>query len=149
MEYVIEQLPVQPIVYMRRTGAYGPENYSLMAALKEWANKKGLLKDSTIYGIAYDDASTSPEKCRYDVCLVATANTPADEAVQRGQINGGRYAVFTVPHTAEAVQEFWASIIQTLQDKNLPFDTTRPVLERYQHHMVQDGKCEFCIPLLS
>ncbi len=77
MEYIIEQLPVQPIVYMRRTGAYGPENYSLMAALKEWANKKGLLKDSTIYGIAYDSASTPPEKCRYDVCLATAANMSA------------------------------------------------------------------------
>jgi len=40
------------MVYMRRTGAYGIQNYKLMAALKEWANRKGLLKDSIIYGIA-------------------------------------------------------------------------------------------------
>lgn len=149
MQYFIEQLPVQPIIYMRRTGAYGTENYSLMSALKEWANQKGLLKDSIIYGIAHDNESSPPEQCRYDVCLVTTADCPIDESVQIGQLNGGRYAVFTVDHTAEAVQEFWASIFQVIQEKGLQFDMTKPVLERYRHRLIQDGKCEFCIPLLN
>jgi len=29
MDYVIEQLPAQHIVYMRRVGSYGSENYKL------------------------------------------------------------------------------------------------------------------------
>ena len=147
MDFIIEQLPVQSTIYMRRTGAYGSENYKLMTALKEWANRKGLFEDSVIYGIAHDNENTPPEKCRYDVCLVATADCPVDDSVQRGEIPSGKYAVFTILHTAEAVQEFWASIIQVLQKEGLQFDTTRPILERYKHRLVEDGKCEFCIPL--
>ena len=147
MDFIIEQLPVQSTIYMRRTGAYGSENYKLMAALKEWANRKGLFEDSIIYGIAHDNENTLPEKCRYDVCLVAAADCPVDDSVQRGEIPSGKYAVFTILHTAEAVQEFWASIIQVLQNEGLQFDTTRPILERYKHGLVEDGKCEFCIPL--
>ena len=39
MDYIIEQLPIQPILYMRRTGAYGAENYELMESLKKYAFK--------------------------------------------------------------------------------------------------------------
>jgi len=148
MDFIIEQLPNQPIVYMRRTGAYGSENYKLMETLKEWANQKGLLKDSIIYGIAHDNENTLPEKCRYDVCLVVAIDCPVDESIKRGEIPDGKYAVFTIPHTAEAVQKFWASVIQEIQEKGLQFDMTKPILERYKYRLVEDGKCEFCVPIV-
>lgn len=148
MHFMIEQLPIQSIVYMRRTGPYGSENYKLMTALKEWADQKGLLKDSIIYGIAQDNENTPPEKCRYDVCLAASADCPADESVLRGEIPSGQYAVFTVSHTAEAIQAFWVSVIQVIQEECLPFDRAKPILERYKYGLVEDGKCEFCVPLL-
>jgi len=147
MDFIIERFQSQPIVYMRRTGAYGGENHKLMEALKEWANRRGLLKDSVIYGIAQDNENTPPEECRYDVCLVDAGNCPVDESVRRGEIPGGKYAVFTIPHTVEAVQAFWGSIIQLLQKNNLQFDITKPILERYQYGLVEDGKCEFCVPI--
>lgn len=148
MDYIIEQLPIQPIVYMRRTGAYGSENHRLMETFKDWANRNGLLKDSVIYGIAHDSESTSPEKCRYDVCLVTTADYSADDSVQCGEIRGGKYAVFTVLHTAEAIQAFWGSVVQFLQNSNLQYDTARPFLERYKYRLIEAGKCEFCVPIL-
>ena len=149
MNYVIEQIPVQNTVYMRRIGAYGSENYKLMAALKEWANQKGLFNDSIIYGIAQDNPADTPqEKCRYDVCLIATANCPVDDAMQIGESPGGKYAVFTIPHTADAMQEFWGSVMEVLQEKGLQYDITKPILERYKHSFVEDGKCEFCVPII-
>lgn len=148
LEFTVEALPVQPVVYMRRVGAYGAQNYKLMAALKEWANDKGLLKDGIIYGIAHDDVNTPPEKCRYDVCLVSNANCPEDYLVKQGEIPGGRYAVFTIAHTAEAVQAFWASLPHLQQTDSMQFDMSKPVLERYQYNLVEDGKCEFCVPLI-
>lgn len=42
-ELIMDQLQVQSILYMRRSGAYGAENYKLMEALKEWASDNGLL----------------------------------------------------------------------------------------------------------
>lgn len=77
-----------------------------MEALKEWASRKGLFQDSVIYGIAQDNENTPPEQCRYDACLVAAYDCTEDELVHRGEIPGEKYAVFTIPHTAEAVQEF-------------------------------------------
>lgn len=148
MNFIIEQLPTQPTVYMRRIGAYGIENYRLMATMKEWTERKGLSKGGVIYGIAHDNKNTPPEKCRYDVCLVVSADYPTDNSVQRGEILGGKYAVFTIPHTAEAVQEFWTSIIQVLREENLQYDTTKPILERYIYELVQDGQCEFCVPIM-
>ena len=148
MNYTIEKLPLQPILYMRRVGAYGIENFELMTALKEWANSKDLFIDSIIYGIAHDDESIPPEECRYDVCLVTALDILADPAVKRGEIPAGNYAVFTSDHTAEAVQKFWASIIPRLQEENLQWDRQKPILERYKYRVIEDGKCDFCVPIL-
>jgi len=148
MDYTIEKLPSQPILYMRRIGAYGVENFKLMTALKEWASSKGLFVDSIIYGIAHDDAHMPPEKCRYDVCLVTHSNDLADTNVKQGEIPAGKYAVFTIDHTEEAVRDFWASIVSTLQTENLQWDSTKPILERYKYQLAEDGMCEFCVPIL-
>ena len=149
MDYIIEQISAQPILYMRRTGAYGNENYKLMTALKEWANQRRLLKDSVIYGIAQDNPKdTPPEQCRYDVCLIVAAACPSDESVQRGKSPSGKYAVFAIPHTTKAVQEFWSSIMNFLKKQNLHYDTSKPILERYKYNFVINDKCEFCIPII-
>jgi DNA gyrase inhibitor GyrI len=149
MNFVIEQFFTLPIVFMRRTGTYGAENNTLMEALKKWASKQGLFVDSIIYGIAQDNPQTTPpEQCRYDVCLVAGADCHTDESVQRGEIPNGKYAVFTIPHTVEAVQEFWNTVFLVLHNNNLQYDEAKPILERYKYRFVQDHKCEFCVPIL-
>ena len=147
MDFIIERLPVQSIAYMRRTGAYGSENYQLMASLKEWASKKGLLEDCIIYGIAHDNEKTPPEQCRYDVCLTTTADFLPDESVQRGELQSGTYAIFIIPHTAEAVQGFWESLLDVMNKNDLRLDSSRPIMERYDYRLVENGKCEFCVPI--
>ena len=128
---------------------HGSENFELMSALKEWASQKGLFIDSIIYGIAQDNPSvTPPEQCRYDVCLVAAPDCPVDESVKYGEIPWGKYAVFTIPHTTEAVQEFWETIMNILQEKSLQYNIEKPILERYKYRLVEDGKCEFLVPIL-
>jgi len=148
MDYTIEKLPTQPVLYMRRTGAYGVENFKLMAALKDWASSRDLFVNSVIYGIAHDDENTPPEKCRYDVCLVTNFNDLEDATVTQGEIPAGNYAVFMVAHTVDAVQNFWASIIPTLREEKLHWDNTKPILERYKYKLVENGMCEFCVPIL-
>ena len=81
------------------------------------------------------------------MCLAAPADCPVDGAVQKGEIPGGSYAVFAIPHTAEAVQAFWASVGSVLGEKGIRPDWTRPILERYRYRMVEAGKCEFCVPV--
>lgn len=143
----MEQFPPQPVVYKTRTGPYGSENYKLMEEMKEWAGQRGMLQTGTLYGIAYGDEHTPPEECRYDVCL-AVENCPIDGSVQQGEIFGGQYEVFTIPHTPQAVQAFWASVLQTLVQNGLQLNGAKPILERYPYTLVQEGKCEFCVPVL-
>lgn len=115
--------------------------------MKDWASRKAQLNNGTIYGIAHDGPGTSPELCRYEVCLTVPTGCPADEAVQPGELPGGRYAVFPVPHTAEAVRAFWSSLFSTLEETGLTPTPAKPVLERYRACLVEKGLCEFCVPI--
>lgn len=56
MKYYIEEITDCKIVYMRRIGQYGKENYALMSKMKAWADTNGLLsEEAVIYGIALDN----------------------------------------------------------------------------------------------
>lgn len=39
----IEKICDSKVIYMRRTGQYGVENYKLMCKMKAWADERGLL----------------------------------------------------------------------------------------------------------
>ena len=147
MRYTIEEIVPQKIAYMRRTGSYGVENLKLMQELKKWAMNKNIFRNSTIYGIAQDGTDTSPEKCRYDVCIVVEDESILDNNVMIGKLQGGKYAIFTINHTAEDVQEFWQSAFEILKENNIQYDCSKPILERYKENLVNNGKCEFCVPL--
>lgn len=71
MNYSVESLPAKTVFYKRRVGAYGPENYALMDAVKAILKEKDLfLENTVIYGIALDDPNkVSAEHCRYDVAV--------------------------------------------------------------------------------
>lgn len=44
----IEEINGDEVIYMRRTGQYGEENYELMCKMKAWANERGLLTDDAV-----------------------------------------------------------------------------------------------------
>lgn len=151
MQYMIEQIPPHSIVYMRRTGLYGEENYALMGAMKEWAKANGLFRpEDVIYGIAHDNAvTTAPDDCRYDVCLVVDRAFSHNSAVHHGTLPEGTYLVFKIAHTAEEVGRFWASVFSLMDSEGQQIDESRPILERYQNKLVSEGFCEFCVPVLT
>ena len=149
MEYKIETLTAQQIVYMRQTGAYGgPENFMLMERFKGWIAVHGLETEAArngIYGVAQDDPQTTlPQACRYDLMLVTKRNFSEDPEVCIDRLAGGRYAVFTVPHTREAVQAFWREFAEI--SKELPLSDLPPI-ERYKEAVGPDKNCEFLIPV--
>ena len=148
MDMRIETFPPHHIAYMRRTGAYGEGNSKLMARLKDWVRDNGLWNDATtILGIAQDNPEiTVPEECRYDVCLLVDGDFDAD-GILKGVINSGKYAVFTVEHTSEAVQRFYAGLFAELSAAGVTFDSSRPIMERYVSKVVESGFCEFCVPV--
>lgn len=130
------------IAYMRRIGAYGPENRQLMEKLKAFLAQHDLLK-STILGIPLDDPTITPaEQLRYDVGLIVPAN--ATIPLPTRNIDDGTYAVFEVQHTQQGVSSFWQNIGQL----TLSIDNTKPIIERYSSQKIVEHLCEFCIPII-
>ena len=130
------------IAYMRRIGAYGPENRQLMEKLKAFLAQHDLLK-STILGIPLDDPTITPaEQLRYDVGLIVPAR--AAIPLPTRSIDDGTYAVFEVQHTQQGVSSFWQNIGQL----TLSIDNTKPIIERYSSQKIVEHLCEFCIPII-
>lgn len=152
MKIAMEDIPLSPIAYIRRTGAYGIENIQTMEQLKCWASANHLMNDETvIYGIAHDNPQmTPPEECRYDACIVLTATQlPEKNGVQLGEITGGKYAVFTTEHTAEAVKQLWTELFPALAENHCSLDSARPILERFAAKMISQHLCEICVPVIE
>ena len=142
---VIEEFRNIRIAYMRRTGEYGIRNKKLVETFKAYIRERNRLSaDSTILGIALDDPdSVDKNSLRYDVGLVMTGNENIGLDVRK--IPDGMYAVFEIPHTAEAVSEFWSNLSSLLG--KLPVDRSKPVVERYNAAKISNHFCDFCIPL--
>jgi DNA gyrase inhibitor GyrI len=151
MEYKIENIPALKIAFIRKIGPYGSENSSAMEQLKAFAIKHDLFDDSCIiFGIAWDNPEcTSPEKCRYDVGLVVADDFhSSDNGINTGMLEGGKYAVFTVKHTAEDVQKAWTEIFRELVSNGIQINLSKPAVERYAAKMIKEHKCEICVPII-
>ena len=150
MDIMIEKMPSYRIAYRRKIGPYGISNVRAMEELKNWAKLNNLLNDEAIIlGIAQDNPETTkPENCRYDTCVVVTKDySVADDYVAEGNLIGGKYAVFKINHTTEAVQKAWANIFPELLRNRYQFDEARPIIERYIVQMVNNHHCEICVPI--
>lgn len=150
MKLTIEQIPPLRIATVRHVGPYGSGNVETMEKLKSWARSKDLLDDrSTILGIARDNPQmTKPEDCRYDTCLVISNDYSIEEGdIEEGSVAGGRYAVFLIDHSLEAVQKAWTELFAELYGKGYEFDESRPILERYKAELVARHYCEICVPI--
>lgn len=147
--YNIEEMPKSRVIYMRKIGAYGEENYGLMQAFKKWAKDNGLFTEaSVILGISHDDPNiTPPESCRYDVCMIVGDDYEiTDFNIKEAKLPGGKYAVFTIEHTPEEIKKAWEEVFFKLLQKP---DFSRPIIERYAKAMVNNNLCEICVPVLS
>ena len=105
-----ENLPSSKIIYMRRTGKYGSENYKLMDTFKKWIQENNLYnEDTVIYAIPMDNPEiVDPFQCRYDVCIKQpTIYKFAPNQIQCRELEGGKYLTFLIPHTAKAIQTAW------------------------------------------
>lgn len=139
------------VLYRRRTGAYGAENYALMADFKEWLREQKLYCEETvIIGVPLDDPNvTEAQSCRYDVCVMNTAGTvTCSDEVKSKKMDGGRYVVFLIEHMAEAIQKAWMECLNELGKYHDFADYTRPIIERYVKRLVDAGYCELCVPIL-
>ena len=146
-----ETMKPSAFLFMRRVGAYGPENRKLMDRMKGWIKNHGLWNEQTvILGIPRDNPSlVKAEECRYDVCMIWEKEpAPHGDGVALGQFSGGLYAVFLLEHTAEAVQAGWSEYRSALSALGYTPDEAKPAMERYQNQLVDRHLCELCVPIL-
>ena len=151
MKMIIEQMPLTNIAFIRNVGPYGENNYKTMERIKRFARDNNLFNEAAvILGISRDNPEvTSPESCRYDACLVVAQDfNVSSNDIQKGVISGGKYAVFVIEHTVEAVQRAWNEIFTYLLSNGYNMDMSREIIERYSVKMVNNHKCEICIPIL-
>lgn len=148
MNIKIETLPKYRIAYVRQVGPYGPANMQAMVKLKNWAKEKNLLvKSAILLGIPQDHPETTPpENCRYDACLVLSEDDQADDSISEAELSGGKYAIFKIKHTAEAIQKAWSEIFPALHNSGYQIDN-KPILERYLGDMIINDFCEICVPI--
>lgn len=151
MDINIEMIPSYKIAYIRKIGPYGLENVQVMEQLKSLAREKDLLNESSIIlGIAQDDPKvTEPKDCRYDACLVVFDEFETDNKdINFGKTIGGKYCVFKINHTMDAMQKAWIEIFSELSKRNYEVDDRRTILERYAMQMINNHYCEVCVPIL-
>lgn len=150
MNINIENIPPYKIAYIRKVGPYGTGNVQSMEKLKKWAKTNNFLDNkSIIFGIPHDNPEkTKPENRRYDTCLVISNDYIInDESIKQRNIIGGKYAIFKINHTAEAIKKAWNDIFPTLFAQGYKHDDTRPILERYLIEMINQHYCEICVPV--
>ena len=151
MQMKLEILSACTIAYIRNVGPYGESNIQAMEQIKAWARENRLFDETAvILGIAYDDQSVvASADCRYDACLILPEDYQftGDVKVSVKKLVGGKYAVFPVAHTAEALMQAWAGIFPMLLQSGHRMDETRPIMERYAASMVQNHECEICVPI--
>ncbi|EHJ00457.1 transcription activator effector binding [Clostridium sp. DL-VIII] len=151
MDINIEMIPSYKIAYIRKIGPYGLENMQVMEQLKSLSREKDLLNESSIIlGIVQDDPKVTESKdCRYDACLVVFDEFETDNKdVNFGKTIGGKYCVFKINHTMDAMQKAWIEIFSELSKRNYEVDDRRTILERYAMQMINNHYCEVCVPVL-
>ncbi|MCY8229627.1 GyrI-like domain-containing protein [Bacillus spizizenii] len=148
MKITIEELPESRIAYFRNVGEYGgKKNKELMESFKKWAQLNGIFHNSIILGIPQDNPSITPkEECRYDVCIVINQDFNVPQPAQVGKLSGGKYAVFLLDHTKEAVSEFWNIIFSEIEKNNLTI-REYPIIERNTSQMIDNHLCELLVPI--
>ncbi|UII54295.1 GyrI-like domain-containing protein [Cytobacillus spongiae] len=149
MNVKIEILPNVRIAYMRRTGQYGPANLEVMERLKKWAKERKLLESAVIFAISQDRPDiTLPELCRFDACIIIPNDYQIDNHVNEGELLSGKYLIYDVKHTAEAIQKAYIDIFSSLDNSGFKLDN-RPIMERYTGDIIDNPSCEICIPISS
>ncbi|NTU26645.1 transcriptional regulator [Bacillus tequilensis] len=148
MKITIEELPESRIAYFRNIGEYGDkQNKELMETFKKWAKSNDVFDNSTILGIPQDNPEITPkEECRYDVCVVIDKDFNVSQPAQVGKLSGGKYAVFLLDHTKEAVSEFWGIIFSEIEKNSLTI-REEPIIERYTSQMIDNHLCEILVPI--
>ncbi|EHI75130.1 DNA gyrase inhibitor [Streptococcus criceti] len=119
-----------------------------METFKQELRNQHLFQNPTILGIAQDNPlTTSTEHCRYDVCLILNdTTTSAKFPLKYGEFPEGKFAVFQLKHTAEAIADWYSQLNILIQQFKLK-PRSSPIIERYQDKLMKNGYCEMLLPI--
>ena len=156
---VIDFEPVE-VLCVRRTGDYMVSAGEAFEALFGFAypqkikHKKNLLgKEAKVYGIGYDDPSTTPsQELRYDACISYDDKSvkPTGEVVVK-TIEGGKHLFYLHKGSYEGLKQVYADMVQYMIAHELTM-ADRPPFERYLNRdprrtKPENLKTEIYIPL--
>jgi AraC family transcriptional regulator len=156
MRVEVRQIPPYRVAYMRHVGPYGADGNipALWTKFERWMGARDLLHPAAVtIGIGHDALDiVTPEKSRYDACLVVGDDFRPDISVNVTELPGGRYAVAFFEGTAATISDAWNSMFGTWLPGSGFQPDDRPCLELYHHaqpvKMVPGRfRCELCLPV--
>jgi len=155
MNVAVKDLPRYRVAYMRHVGPYGAHGIpELWERFRAWGERRGLGgPDAIKLGIGHDDPEvTSPEKCRYDACLVVSESFEPDKWVNIGEVPGGRYAVTEFVGSPNTIREAWEALYRSWLPGSGYQPDDRPCVEIYRGNPEVAGRpgtfrCELAMPV--
>ncbi len=116
--------------------------------LKRWGENHywSYVEKYGVLEVDLDDPQTViPKHCRYDVML-RIDDIVKDENINFRKFHGGKCAVFSIPHTEEAVSKFFRDLNNIL-DKTQLHMINHPIIERYKEGERINNFCDMLIPI--
>jgi len=155
MSIRVQPQPANHVAYMRYVGPFGPHGIpELWTTLERWMQAHGLAGDGRLtLGVAYDDPGiTSPDKLRYDACVVVPLDFKPDRLVDVMGVPGGTYAVAEFVGTARDIVDAWQSVFASWLPGSGYQPDDRPCYELYRGDPMVDPKarmfrCDLCLPV--
>jgi len=91
----IEELPSQPVLFVRRIGPYDQTPAAAWEVLMTFAKEHPKLFQARKFSLGLDDPNiTADERLRFDACVAAPEEKIEKGEVGRQTLSGGKYAVF-------------------------------------------------------
>jgi AraC family transcriptional regulator len=155
MSIRVQPQPAYHVAYMRYVGPFGPHGIpELWTKLERWMQAHGLAGDGRLtLGVAYDDPGiTSPDKLRYDACVVVPLDFKPDRLVDVMDVPGGTYAFAGFVGTARDIVGAWQSVFASWLPGSGYQPDDRPCYELYRGDPMVDGnarvfRCDLCLPV--
>lgn len=152
MDTEVKDIPECEVAYIRKMGSYGKETCeSAFIELMDYAGPRNLIGPGKMLAIYWDNPEvTSPEKCRFDACIMVPDGTEPEGQICIQKIQGGPYAVHRAEVKPEEFPQAWQDAFVWLCNSGLEADDG-PCLELYYNNAMEhpEGKwmIEICIPL--
>ena len=151
---VVRELDSLRVVYLRHFGSYrDPGLQQVFDDLQRWTEAHHQHDDGNYLGIPWDDMGvTSDQHCRFDACLIVSADTYLSSAVNVQTIPAGRYATYRCEIVANDFEFPWTRLMRAWLPGSSFQPADGPRFEIYHNDGSKDpaGRwdIEVCLPVV-